>query len=311
MAKKTKNSKGRPEVRPLASQRSPSWVYLAAAAGIVVLGVAVVVLTNRGGSSQSSSGGLPNTPDYHSLLVAPTNADALLLGTHVGVYRSTDAGRHWSLFRLRNRDAMSLAQVGSGKTIWMAGHDVFARSADGGATWQELQPASLPSLDIHGFAVDPREPLTVYAAIAGEGLYRSVNGAATFTLVSRDVGGAVMALAVTPSGELLAGDMSRGLLRSGNHGITWTRALNAQLAGLAISPRDPKLILATGPGVLRSADGGHAWNRVLEVARGAGPVAWSASTPSRAYVVGFDRTLYRSDDAGLTWKPTGGGDNGR
>jgi photosystem II stability/assembly factor-like uncharacterized protein len=289
--------------RPPASQRLPIWAYLAAGAGIVVLGVAVIVLIDRGGSAQSSSAGLPNTPDYHSLLVEPANADRLLLGTHAGVYRSTDAGRHWRFFKLPNRDAMNLARVGNGKTIWMAGHDVFARSDDGGSSWQELRPASLPSLDIHGFAVDPRKPRTVYAAVAGRGLYRSVNGAATFELVSRDVGGAVMALAVTQSGALLAGDMARGLLRSSNNGRTWSSSLNAQLAGLAISPRDPKLILATGPGVLRSADGGRTWKRVLEVQPGAGPVAWSASKPSRAYVVGFDRTLYRSDDAGLTWKP--------
>ncbi|MFL5963474.1 MAG: WD40/YVTN/BNR-like repeat-containing protein [Gaiellaceae bacterium] len=303
MATKTKHSKGRPVSRPPASQRPPVWAYLAVGAGIVVLGVAIIALMNRGGGSQSSSAGLPNTPDYHSLLVEPGNSDTLLLGTHVGVYRSTDAGRHWRLFKLANRDAMNLARAGNGKTIWMAGHDVFARSDDGGTTWEELQPASLPSLDIHGFAVDPREPRTVYAAVAGRGLYRSVDRAATFTLVSRDVGGAVMALAVTPSGALLAGDMARGLLRSRNNGRTWTGALNAQLAGLAISPSDPKLILATGPGVLRSADGGRTWKRVLEVQSGAGPVAWSASRPSRAYVVGFDRTLYRSDDAGLTWKP--------
>jgi len=280
----------------------PLWVYVAAAAGIVILGSAIAVLANRGSGSPSASVGLPSTPDYHSLLVDPTNPDGLLLGTHAGLYRSSDGGRHWQFFKLPNRDAMSLARVGTGKTLWMAGHGVFARSEDGGQTWQELQPSSLPSLDIHGFAVDPHTPGTVYAAVAGQALYRSTDNGATFTRASPDVGAAVMALAVTPSGDLLAGDMQRGLLRSSNGGRSWSETLNAQLAGLAVSPRNPQLILAAGPGVLRSSDGGRTWKQVLEIQSGAGPVAWSPSVPARAYVVGFDRTLYRSDDAGSSWQ---------
>ena len=157
----TKRSK-RPQAplpsRSDASRRPPLWVYLAAGAGIVLVGAAIVLLANGGGNSERASAGLPNTPDYHSLLVDPTNPDGLLLGTHVGIYRSSDAGRRWGFVKLENRDAMNLARVGTGKTVWMAGHNVFARSADGGQTWQELHPSSLPSLDVHGFAVDPRNP---------------------------------------------------------------------------------------------------------------------------------------------------------
>jgi photosystem II stability/assembly factor-like uncharacterized protein len=302
MVTKTKRPKA-PQTRPrAATRRPPLWVYLAAA-GIIILGIAIAVLANRGSGSPPSSAGLPDTPDYHSLLVDPTNPDRLLLGTHAGLYRSSDGGRHWQFFKLPNRDAMNLARVGTGRTLWLAGHNVFARSNDGGRTWQELGPSSLPSLDIHGFAVDPSTAGTVYAAVAGEALYRSTNKGATFTRASPDVGGAVMALAVTRSGDLLAGDMQRGLLRSSNGGRTWSEILNAQLAGLAISPRNPNLILATGPGVLRSSDGGRTWKQVLELQSGAGPVAWAPSVQARAYVVGFDRTLYRSDDAGSSWQP--------
>jgi len=79
-----------------------------------------------------------------------------------------------------------------------------------------------------------------------------------------------------------------------------------QLIGLAINQTKPKLILATGPGVLRSTDGGRTWAPALELSDGAGPVAWSPSQPDVAYVVGFDRTLYRTDDAGVSWAPVSG-----
>ena len=71
--------------------------------------------------------------------------------------------------------------------------------------------------------------------------------------------------------------------------------------GIAVNPSDPKRILATGAGIALSTDGGRTWRSVVDQPNGAGPVAWSASNPKLAYVVGFDRTLWRSNDAGATW----------
>ena len=62
---------------------------------------------------------------------------------------------------------------------------------------------------------------------------------------------------------------------TGARGIGW-------LAG----PSRPRLLLDDTSAVL--------WHEL-------GPVAWSASDPKLAYVVGFDRTLWRSTDDGATW----------
>jgi photosystem II stability/assembly factor-like uncharacterized protein len=141
----------------------------------------------------------------------------------------------------------------------------------------------------------------LYAAIAGRGLYRSTDGGNSFSVVSTDVGAAVMALAVTPDGRILAGDMQKGLLVSRDAGKTWDVNLRARLMGLALNPADPTRVLAAGPGVLLSTNGGGSWKKVLDIPDGGGPVAWSKSNPKIAYVVGFDRTLYRSTDSGRTW----------
>ncbi len=289
------------------SPTRPLWLYLAAAAGIVALGVVYLVSTRGSTSSPgtTAAAGLPQTSDYHSLLVSRDNSGTLILGTHQGLFRSTDGGWHWATYKLAGQDAMNLVRAGRGGVTWMAGHDVFAKSTDGGRTWQQLHPSSLPSLDLHGFTVDPRNPETLYGAVAGVGLFRSSDGGETFVKVS-DVGARVMALAVTRSGELLAGDMQRGLLATRNGGKTWRQTLNAQLAGLAINPKNPQLILATGPGILRSTDGGKRWSQALKLDSGAGPVAWSPSNPKVAYVVGFNRALYRSVDSGATWIPVRG-----
>jgi photosystem II stability/assembly factor-like uncharacterized protein len=271
---------------------------------IVVLTLALVVL-GFGHSRHSTHGaGLPNTSDHHSLLVNPTDGDSLILGTHQGLYVSTDGGSHWRFDKLANSDAMNLARP-SGDTIWLAGHMVFKKSTDAGTSWHDVRPAGLPSLDIHGFAVDPRKTDTLYAAVAGEGLYRSTDGGRSFSLVSKQVGGNVFALAVTSDGRILAGDLQRGLFESRDGGKSWQQVIRATILGLAINPTDPRRMLAGTAGVALSTDGGHTWGLALNLPKGVGPVAWAKTNPKLAYAVGLNKVFYRSRDGGVTWHPVG------
>jgi photosystem II stability/assembly factor-like uncharacterized protein len=309
---KSRTSKGRQTQHPKqrAVPQRPWWLYGSAALGVVGVTVAIALIALRGGGggspgAQEASAGLPNTPDYHSLLVSPSNPRKLVLGTHSGLYGSSDGGRHWRFDALSGNDAMNLARP-TGQTVWLAGHLVFKKSSDGGRTWIDVRPSGLPSLDIHGFAVDPRDPRTLYAAVAGQGLYRSRDGGHSFSLASRQVGGSVMALVVLPDRRVLAGDMQRGLLESRDGGAGWKQKLRAQLMGLAVNPSDPRRILATGQGIALSTNGGRSWRSVLDLPDGAGPVAWSASNPKLAYVVGFDHSFYRSTDGGASWQSVEG-----
>jgi photosystem II stability/assembly factor-like uncharacterized protein len=297
-----------PKRRESPASRPWLWALGGAAVVIAIAAVVGVALTRSDGDARAPTSneaselprGLPETPDYHSLSVSPSNPNRLLLGTHDGLYSSADGGQTWQAEGLDGQDAMNLARVGK-QTLWTAGHNVFAKSTDGGKTWVNVSPTGLPSLDLHGFAVDPRDPNRLYAAVAGQGLFRSDDGGRRFGPVSARVGGAVMALVVTPSGAILAGDMQQGLLVSRDGGMTWRRVLRAPLMGLAVNPRDPRRVLAAGEGILLSTNGGRTWRQRLQLPDGAGPVAWSKSNPRVAYVVSFDRTLYRSSDSGKTW----------
>jgi photosystem II stability/assembly factor-like uncharacterized protein len=312
---KTKSKTRRQAARPRSVQaptrrreggRVPRWAYALGSVALVALFAGGAFLLAKEQAQSGSDGppasiGLPNTPDYHSLLVAPTDTDHVLLGTHAGLYESRDGGRSWRKAALAGQDAMNLARS-EGETVWTAGHNVFAKSTDGGATWTDVRPDGLPSLDLHGFAVDPNDPATLFAAVAGEGLYRSDDSGESFEEVSSEVGGAVMALAVTDHGRILAGDMEQGLLASEDGGETWHVVAEAAVMGLAINPADPNTIVAGGPGILRSNDAGRTWDQALALEQGAGPVAWSASNPDTGYAVGFDRLLYRTNDRGRTWQ---------
>jgi photosystem II stability/assembly factor-like uncharacterized protein len=301
-AKRTRSKRPVPTPRqPPAVGRRPNWLpWAAIAIAAIAIGIGAFVVQRKDEPSAAPARGLPQTPDYHALLVAPGDPNRILLGTHQGIYASVDGGRVWRFEGFAGNDAMNLVRART-PTLWTAGHDVLAKSSDGGKTWTDVRPSGLPSLDVHGFAVDPGSG-RLFAAVAGRGLYRSSDGGSSFQLASGRVGGAVMALAVAPGGRLLAADMEQGLLETRDGGKSWRRLLGAQLAGLAVDPQEPRRILATGPGVLLSVDGGRSWRQVLKLEQGAGPVAWAPSARGTGYVVGFDRTLYRSRDGGRTWK---------
>jgi len=166
------------------------------------------------------------------LLFAATHPERIVLGTHAGLYESADGGRTWQKGPLGGNDAMNLVRTPSGR-IWAAGHNVLFASDGGGRTWAEVRPEGLPGLDLHGFAADPDDGERLYAAVAGEGLYRSVDGGRTFSLVSEEVGPNVFGLSVTSTGRILAADPSSGVYASDDGGRTWALVLNEQVDSIA------------------------------------------------------------------------------
>jgi photosystem II stability/assembly factor-like uncharacterized protein len=196
---------------------------------------------------------------------------------------------------------MSLASAAD-STVWASGHEVLALSNDGGETWSSVLPQGLPSLDIHAFAVNPVDPKDLYAAVAGHGLYRSTDGGVRFDLVSSEVGASVVSLVFAGDGSLLASDSERGLVTTEDEGKSWEPLTSTKLLGLAVNPEDPGTVLAAGPGVLLSWDNGRSFKQVLDIAEGAGSVAWAPSDSDVGYALGRDGVLYRTADHGSTWQ---------
>jgi photosystem II stability/assembly factor-like uncharacterized protein len=306
---KTKRRALAPRSRPPAQEPAPdrrrlyariAWVAVVALAALGAFWVAKKQAEGPNEAVAPPAVGLPHTPDYHSLLVDESDPDRILLGTHVGIYESTDGGRRWTFAGLEGDDAMNLVRTSEGE-LWVAGHSVLKRSPDGGGSWEDVRPDGLPGIDVHGLAIDPANERTMYAAIAGRGLFRSADGGETFEQVSEGVGPAVYGLGVTADGRVLAAEQ-RGVFASDDGGTTWNNVLEESVVGLAVSPGDERTILTTGSGIFRSTDRGATWRKVQNIPEGAWPVAWAPSEPERAYVVGFDRKLYRTDDSGATWR---------
>jgi photosystem II stability/assembly factor-like uncharacterized protein len=133
------------------------------------------------------------------------------------------------------------------------------KTADGGTTWM---PAGLSGQRVWSLAVDPSNPLVLYAATSQVGVIKqSVNGGGTWTDASLP-GKTFYSLAISPAapGTLYAGAEDGMYQLTG--GVWLPLGLNGNaITWLAFHPHNPELLLAgTTNGAFISRDRGTSWN---------------------------------------------------
>src|SRR5262249_26308672 len=125
----------------------------------------------------------------------------------------------------RGFDAMQLAMAdrANGGRLYLAGHDVFEVSDDGGQSSRPMQH-NLPGTDIHQFTLNPDDPLRLTAVVVGFGAFKSADGGRTWTRLTAQPPGEVTALASSGGSHetLYVGTARSGVLRSTDEGRSWT-----------------------------------------------------------------------------------------
>jgi photosystem II stability/assembly factor-like uncharacterized protein len=248
------------------------------------------------------------TESFDVFTVDPHDPNSVYVSTSDSLYRSTDAGVHWT--RIRSGDfglhvyALAIDPRDSRRLYAGTGWIGVYRSIDAGASWTHV--ASLPRERVRDLELGGS---VVYAGLDHRGLYRSSGG--PWTASSRGlVGSNVRALAVDAASPSIvyAGLMNAGVARSLNGGRSWApsgldgRIVNA----LAVLPRTYAVLAGVAGGVYRSADRGRHWRRT----RGIGnadirAVAVAPSAPRIVYAASFERGSYRSTDGGASWSKMG------
>ena len=232
-----------------------------------------------------------------------------------GVWKTTDFGRTWvSVFDAQPTGSIgdvavapsdpNIVYVASGEGIQrpdLSVGDGVYRSADAGRSWTHLGLAA--GQQMGGLAIDPHDPNRVFVAVLGH-----------------------------PYGP----NPERGVYRSLDGGQHWEKVLykdeNTGAVQVTIDPVNPQIVYAdlwagrqgpwengawNGPnsGLFKSTDGGTTWRQLTQglptPAQGLSRIGFcvAPSDPSRLYATveaGASGGIYRSDDAGESWKKTTG-----
>ncbi len=224
-----------------------------------------------------------------------------------GVWKSTDAGQHWTNIS----DGVFGGSIGA----------VAVAPSDPNVIY-----VGTGSLDIRG------------NTSTGRGMYRSVDGGKTWRFMGLRDAGQIGHIAVHPGnadlvyvaalGHPFGKNPERGIFRSRDGGQTWQKVLflndSTGASGLAMNPRNPRelyagiwrgerkpwTLISGGPegGVYKSADGGDTWTKLAGGLPtglvGKVGVAVSPANPDRVWAIVEaepEGGVFRSDDAGKTW----------
>ena len=212
----------------------------------------------------------------------------------------------------------------------------FALSADGGATWR-IGNAGLPNGEVNALAIASRDPDLIYAAVRGDGLYKSEDAGETWTLAmdrtwlkeaERDpLTLASVDLETGMGGIWIYAGTEMGLTRVPDCFCRWQdvqpgNAMDALVSGdapppenplpegepvlsLASSPAKPERLYAALPsGIWTSGDGGVVWTQVAD---GAATVI-AVHPRDETYIAAvIGDALKLSRDGGANWVATATG----
>jgi photosystem II stability/assembly factor-like uncharacterized protein len=194
----------------------------------------------------------------------PAPADPDARSPHLGLIRSTDAGRTWQTLSAEGEaDFHALVQAGEVLYGFDSQSGKLWASTDAGRSWDRR--AQLQALDL---AAHPANPTTVWAA-TGTGLERSTDGGHTFRPASTAPG---LVAVEEPRSGLLVGVSADGRVLTGRGGGPWTQLGRLPTGGeatvlTAVSTR--RLLAAdTTDTVYDSRDGGRTWQVLHRPATG-------------------------------------------
>jgi photosystem II stability/assembly factor-like uncharacterized protein len=223
------------------------------------------------------------------------------------------------------------------------------KTVDAGANWRNVSDRFFKLASVGAIDVSRSDPNVVYVGsgegnayqntTAGDGVWKSTDGGATWTNVGLEKTRHIALLRIDPTnpnivyvaarGDIYGTNPERGIFRTKDGGKTWERVLyksdKAGAIGLSMDPSNPNILIASlneyarlpwdevsgGPdsGIYKTTDGGSTWTDIThnpglpQGIIGKSVLAISPARPTRYYamVEANDGALFRSEDSGATW----------
>ena len=195
-----------------------------------------------------------------AMAMDPNDPSVVYLGTAFGTLKTIDGGATWNLTN-GDFNALSLAiDPTNPNVVYAGGNGFLAKTIDGGDTW-DLAMEGMVGPTVFYITVDPNDPSVVYAGTAGEGGFKSADGAVTWAPLGIDTTVWQIILDPHDSNVVYAGSNGTGVYKSTDAGATFSRIGSPRVGvvfSLAMSGN--RLYAGTATeGVSVSEDGGATW----------------------------------------------------
>lgn len=224
--------------------------------------------------------------DVHLVAIPGPTDDTLyaVLGESI-LARSNDSGATWApIFPAANRPYTVAVSPLDPHTVYAGTSTGIFKSPDDGTTWSD-RSAGLPAATEVQHIVISKTPNVVYTITDPASstsslpfqLFRSADGAASWSQLSTSVGTNYFGLALDPnSDQTLYAQIDTGFYKSTDGGTTWSagkltsgNALCCSFGRPVFDPTNSKVIyLTVQSSVLRSVDAGESWAALTGIALG-------------------------------------------
>ncbi len=326
---------------------NPLTYYMGAAGG------GVWKTTNGGASWAALSDDDFRTGSVGAIAVAPSDPNVLVVGMGEspfrgvsssqgdGVYVSTDAGRNWRHAGLKDTRQISAVVIDPNDPDrwWVAAQgDIWTASEargvylteDGGATWSKALAGENETTGAVDLKIDPSNPRILYAAMwdhqrtpwlirsggPGSGVWKSMDGGATWEELTEDLPEEMGKIGVAPSGAkpgrvfavIEAADGEGGVYRSDDGGESWTQTNKTRevqqrswyYMDIFADPQDANTVYVLSAPFLRSIDGGKTFSGIPNPHTDQHDLWINPGNPD-VMILGNDGGGTISYDAGETW----------
>jgi photosystem II stability/assembly factor-like uncharacterized protein len=238
------------------------------------------------------------------------------------VYRSTDAGRSWSLLgplpRLGAVNVLAQDPENAARLFAATSAGGFV-SPDSGGSWKDLEIGGAAGIPVLTLAIDPWTPAVMFAGTRGRGMFRSADGGATWSPIVSPVDATFsfsdvydIDIDLQKPDIVYAAVGGIGVVGSTDAGASWTRLTpEASPTGSAITSvlvrrnAGTEILYGTAAGAIhRSVDRGETWTPARR--GGEGDRILSLESAHRTPEIVFAGTttgVIRSTDFGATWTP--------